>query len=269
MKEFVLELAGRQDGLQAKLNVMREYLQVYALKVLNDKGFFRSAAFLGGTALRLQYDLPRFSEDLDFSLEEKSNQGSSFESLIKKIKDEFVSAGYTLSVSYNDQKTVQHAFLKFEGLLFEAGISPLKNQKLSIKIEVDTNPPKGATHKTDIINKYFPVAFLSYDLSSLFAGKIHAVLSRKYTKGRDFFDIGWYLSKWKDLSPNFLLLKNALLQTGFNKEIPSEENWRACLYDVVKNTDWDKVRDDVENFLEQPKDLDVFSKENVLSLLSL
>jgi len=267
MKEFVLELAGRQDGLQAKLNVMREYLQVYTIKVLNDKGFFRSAAFLGGTALRFLYDLPRFSEDLDFSLEEKNSQGNSFESLIKKIKDEFVLAGYKLSVSYNDQKTVQHAFLKFEGLLFEAGISPLQNQKLSIKIEVDTNPPKGATRKTDIINKYFPVAFLSYDLSSLFAGKIHAVLSRKYTKGRDFFDIGWYLTKWKDLSPNFLLLKNALLQTGYNKEIPSEENWRMCLYAVVKNTDWDKVRGDVENFLEQPKDLDVFSKENVLALL--
>lgn len=267
MKEFVLELASRQDSLNAKLNMMREYLQAYVLRVLNDEVFFRSAAFLGGTALRFLYDLPRFSEDLDFSLEEKDNKGYSFEHLIKKIKDEFVSAGYKISVSYNDQKTVQHAFLRFEELMYEAKISPLKNQKLSIKIEIDTNPPRGVIYKKDIINKYFPVAFLSYDLSSLFAGKLHAVFSRKYTKGRDFFDIGWYLSKWKNLSPNFLLLRNSLLQTGYNKEIPSEENWRSCLYAVVENTDWYKVREDVENFLEQPKDLEVFSKENVLSLI--
>lgn len=266
MKEFVLELAAKQDSLNAKLNVMREYLQAYVLRILNDEGFFRSAAFLGGTALRFLYGLPRFSEDLDFSLEEINIKEYSFEQLVKKIKGEFVSAGYKISVSYNDQKTVQHAFLRFEELMFEAGISPLKGQKLSIKLEIDTNPPKGAIHKKDIINKYFPVAFLSYDLSSLFAGKLHAVFSRKYTKGRDFFDIGWYLSKWRDLTPNFLLLRNSLLQTGYKKEIPSAKNWRKCLYRTVKNADWDKVRGDVENFLEQPKDLDVFSKENILSL---
>ena len=118
--------------------------------------------------------------------------------------------------------------------MFEAGISPLKNQKISIKIEIDTNPPSGALYKKTITNKYFPVAFLSYDLPSLFAGKLHAVFSRKYTKGRDFFDIGWYLSKWSDLSPNFLLLKNSLLQTGYDKEIPTNENWHKCLFDVVK-----------------------------------
>lgn len=267
MKEFVLELASREDSLNAKLNVMREYLQAYALRVLNDEGFFRSAAFLGGTALRFLHGLPRFSEDLDFSLGGEDCEGYSFEHLIKKIKNEFDSAGYRLSVSYNDQKTVQHAFLRFEELMFEAGISSLRNQKLSIKIKIDTNPPAGAVYRKDIINKYFPVAFLSYDLSSLFAGKLHAVLSRKHTKGRDFFDIGWYLSKWKALIPNFILLKNSLLQTGYKKEIPSEKNWRRCLHEVIKNTDWDKVRGDVENFLEQPKDLEVFSKENILSLI--
>lgn len=266
MKEFVLELAGRQDTFNAKLNVMREYLQAYALRVLHDEGFFRSAAFVGGTALRFLYDLPRFSEDLDFSLEKKPKEYS-FEQLMKKVKDEFVAAGYTLSVSYNDKKTVQHAFLRFEELMYEAKISPLKNQKIAIKIEIDTNPPSGAIHTKNIMNKYFPVAFLSYDISSLFAGKLHAVLIRKYTKGRDFFDIGWYLSKWNNLNPNFVLLGNSLRQTGYTKKIPSEKNWRTVLHDTVKHTDWDKVRSDVENFLEQPKDMNVFSKENILSLI--
>jgi len=104
-------------------------------------------------------------------------------------------------------------------------------------------------------------------LPSLFAGKLHAVLSRKYTKGRDFFDIGWYLSKWKDLSPNIPLLKNALLQVGWKKDFPNQENWREYLYEVVKNVDWKRVRQDVENFLENPSDLSIFSQENVLSLI--
>ncbi|MEW5758844.1 MAG: nucleotidyl transferase AbiEii/AbiGii toxin family protein [Candidatus Omnitrophota bacterium] len=266
MKEFALELAAKQEGLSAKLNTMREYVQAYTLKILNDAGFFRYSAFLGGTALRFLYDLPRFSEDLDFSLEQKEKEYS-FVNLIEKIKSEFVLAGYKISVSFNDQKTVHSAFLKFEELLYEARISPLKSQKFSIKIDIDTNPPKGAITKKDIINKYFPIMFLSYDLSSLFAGKLHAVFSRKYTKGRDFFDIGWYLSKWKGLAPNFALLKNSLTQTGYSGEFPNEQNWRDCLYKAIENTDWNKVKKDIENFLETQKDLEVFSKENILLLV--
>ena len=265
MKDYVVELVSKQTGFNTKLNIMCEYLQSYTLRILQDEGVFRSTAFLGGTALRFLYNLPRFSKDLNFSI--ASNMEYSFVDIIKKIKEEFILAGYDISVSYNDKKTVQHAFLKFAGLMYEAGISPLKEQKFSIKIEVDTNPPEGAVLKTDIVNKYFPFSFLSYDLESLFAGKLHALLNRKYTKGRDFFDIGWYLSRWKDLSPNMTLLKNALLQTGWEKEIPSERTWRECLYDVVKKADWEKVRQDVENFLENASDVNVFSKENVLKLI--
>ena len=267
MKDYALELASKRTNFNAKLNIMREYLQAYTLRVLYDGGVFRSTAFLGGTALRFLYDLPRFSEDLDFSVTRKTEY--CFIDIIKKVKEEFVLAGYDISVSYNDKKTVQHAFFKFKGLMYSAGISPLKEQKFSIKIEIDTNPPEGAVLKTYIVNKYFPISFLSYDLGSLFAGKLNALLNRKYTKGRDFFDIGWYLSRWKDLSPNIALLKNGLLQTGWEKEIPSEETWRKSLYSIVEKTDWEKVKQDVENFLENPSDLSVFSKENILGLIQL
>ena len=265
MKDYVLELASKHTNFNAKLNIMREYLQAYALRVLYDEGVFRSTAFLGGTALRFLYDLPRFSEDLDFSITKKT--GYSFLDIIKKVKQEFALAGYDISVSYNDKKTVQHAFFKFRGLMYEAGISPLKDQKFSIKIEVDTNPPEGAVLKTYIVNKHFPISFLSYDLGSLFAGKLNALLNRRYTKGRDFFDIGWYLSRWKDLSPNITLLKNGLLQTGWKKELHSEETWREFLCNVIEKTDWEKVKQDVENFLENSSDVNVFSKENVLNLI--
>ncbi|MFA5090360.1 MAG: nucleotidyl transferase AbiEii/AbiGii toxin family protein [Candidatus Omnitrophota bacterium] len=265
MKDYLLELTAKQSGYNAKLNAMREYLQAYTLRIMHDDGVFRTTAFLGGTALRFLYDLPRFSEDLDFSLAKKG--GHRFPELIERVKGELVSAGYDAAVTCNEKKTVCNSFIRFEGLLYEAGISPLKSQKFSIKIEIDTDPPEGAILKTDIINKYFPISFLSYDLPSLFSGKIHALLSRKYTKGRDFFDLGWYLSKWKDLTPNFTLLGNALKQTGWQGKIPSENTWKDFLSKVVHEADWRKVKQDVENFLENPRDLEIFTKENVLNLL--
>ena len=268
MKDYCLELASRQTGFNAKLNIMREYLQAYTLRIMHEEGVFRSTAFLGGTALRFLYGLPRFSEDLDFSIVHKASGAHGFAGLVKKIKEELNLAGYYVSVAYNDEKTLQHAFIKFEGLMHEAGISPLKSQKFSIKLEIDTNPPDGAVLKTDIVNKYFPLAFLSYDLESLFAGKLHALLCRNYTKGRDFFDLAWYLSKWKELTPNFILLANALRQTKWKGKFPAKDTWRSQIKKVVNKTDWNLVGNDVENFLENQTDLSVFTKENALGLLT-
>lgn len=265
MKDYLLDLVGKQSGYNTKLNAMREYLQAYTLRIMHDQGVFRTTAFLGGTALRFLYGLPRFSEDLDFSLVKKDEH--CFTALIKKVKEELSLSGYNVTATCDEERTVCNSFIKFEGLLYEAGLSPLKSQKFSIKIEIDTNPPEGAVLKTDIINKYFPIAFLSYDLPSLFAGKTHALLSRKYTKGRDCFDLGWYLSRWKDLAPNFTLLENALRQTGWQKEIPSAKTWKKIVAGVVRGIDWKKVTQDVENFLENSRDLEIFTKENILMLL--
>lgn len=266
MKTYCLELTSQKQGYNEKLNTMREYLQAYILRIMHDEGVFRFAAFLGGTALRFLYGLPRFSEDLDFSLENKGVLD--FTVLMKKIGDELKSAGYEVSVSYNEQKTVNSAWVRFSGLMYETGLSSLKAQKFSIKIEIDTNPPRGAILKTDIVNKYFPLSFLSYDIASFFAGKLSALLTRQYAKGRDFFDLGWYLSKWEGLTPNSHLLQNALVQAEWKGEMPSEDNWRMFIHKVVSHTDWKKVRNDVLNFLENPKDLEIFSKENLLNLIA-
>jgi Domain of unknown function (DUF1814). len=266
MKDYCLELVSKKTQINDKINIMREYLQAYALRVFHDRGMFRSMAFVGGTALRFLHGLPRFSEDLDFSLTRQNRKYSISENMVV-LRDEFLLAGYDVSVSYNDKKTVQSAFVKFEGLLKEAGISNLPHQKLSIKIEIDTNPPEGAVFVTEIVNKYFPISFLSYDTPSLFAGKLHAFLSRKYLKGRDFFDIAWYLSKWKGLAPNIILLQNALLQTGWKKERINENNWRSIIAENIKAADWRKVEEDLKNFLERPSDIDVFTKEVLLRLV--
>lgn len=265
MKEYVLELTRAKADFNAKLNTMREYLQAYILRIMHDEGVFRTTAFVGGTALRFLHNIPRFSEDLDFSLVKK--RGYEFLEILNKIKRELKSAGYNVDLTYKTEKAVQNAFVKFFGLMYEAEISPHKGQTLSVKIELDTNPPKGAVLKNEIVNKYFPIAFLSYELSSLFAGKLHALLMRKYTKGRDFFDLGWYLSRWKGISPNITFLQNALKQTGWNKKMPTKENWIDYLYEVVKGADWKKVNQDVKNFLENSSDANIFSKENVLGLI--
>lgn len=265
MKEYVLELTRAKADFNAKLNTMREYLQAYILRIMHDEGVFRTTAFVGGTALRFLHNIPRFSEDLDFSLVKKRRY--QFPDILNKIKRELELAGYSVDLTYKTEKAVQNAFVKFFGLMYEAGISPHKGQAFSVKIELDTDPPKGPVLKNEIVNKYFPIAFLSYELSSLFAGKLHALLTRKYTKGRDFFDLGWYFSRWKDISPNVAFLQNALKQTGWNKKLPTKESWKDYLYKIVKAADWKKVNQDVKNFLENPSDVNIFTQENILRLI--
>ena len=116
MKGDLVPLVLKKEGVTAKMNTMREYLQAYTLRIMYDNGVFRSTAFLGGTALRFLYDLPRFSEDVDFSLVKKGEERD-FPYIVKKIKDEFNSMHYDITVSSNDKNIVQTAFFKFEGLM--------------------------------------------------------------------------------------------------------------------------------------------------------
>ena len=152
--------------------------------------------------------------------------------------------------------------------MFEAELSPLKSQNFSVKLEIDTKPPAGGATQTRMVNKFFPVTFLTFDLPSLFAGKIHALLTRPYTRGRDYFDLSWYLSRNKGLEPNFVLLKNALTQTDYKKKFPESGNWRQVLMEKLKKTDWETIQSDVKNFLENPNDLEALSIDNFRSLLS-
>lgn len=266
MREYLLELVAKHGGYNERLNIMREYLQAYILRLMHDAGAFRRIAFVGGTALRFLHALPRFSEDLDFSAVEPAP--GAFPALLKKLKDGLELAGYQTAIVYDDQKTVLTASIKFQGLLQAAGMTGHKTQLLSIKIEIDSNPPAGAGLEARLVNKYFPVAFQAYDIPSLFAGKLHCVYTRKCLKGRDYFDIGWYLSKWPDLKPNLVMLGNALKQSSWKGEFPEEATWRKMLYEKTAAADWQKVKRDVENFLETPGDRDIFTKENILGLIS-
>lgn len=267
MKDYVLELASKAKDNSTKLNIIREYLQALILRIIQEKGKSKNIAFLGGTALRMLYGLPRFSEDLDFSL--VNNKNYEFTKLLSEIKANLITSGFEISITLKNEKAVQSAFIKFSSLLYETEISPMKSQNLSIKIDVDTNPPLGAITQIMPLLIHFPIEVMTYDPSSLFSGKCHAILCRNYTKGRDFFDLAWYLTNWKTLIPNFELLKNSLRQTN-SELIPDNPNsWVELLIQKVNETDWDNVEKDVRIFLERANDLQVFSKNNITNLLKI
>lgn len=265
MKDYLLNLAAQTENKTAKLNVMREYLQVYALRVLFEKGHFTKVAFVGGTALRFIQNLPRFSEDIDFSLTNKA--GYDFEEMLNDIKRAFISANYSIAVKYDMERTVHVAFLKFPELMHMAGLTHRKDQNLSIKVDVDTNPPKGANLANTLVNKYFPITFTHYDLPSLFAGKLHAIFTRPYVKGRDYFDLTWLVSRDRNLNPNIELLNNALEQTK-NPLNVTLKNWRIKVMERVESADWAKIVSDVEKFSEDPRFIDSMKPEYLRSILT-
>jgi predicted nucleotidyltransferase component of viral defense system len=266
MKEFLLEIIQSNPDPIRKRNLVREYLQARILEALQRSGAMIPLAFQGGTALRFLYSISRFSEDLDFALE-RSAASYDFRSYLKEIQSVFVAEGYTLQIKVNDQKTVNSAFIRFNGLLYDLKLSPQPTEALSVKIEVDTNPPKGAGLETDLVRRYIPLNLQHHDRASLLAGKLHAVLQREYAKGRDLYDLMWYLSDTKWPEPNLVLLDNALLQTNWQGELPDPENWRGLIFNRLRILDWNAALADVRPFLERPDELDLLTLENLGRLL--
>lgn len=246
--------------------LLREYLQARILETLQTQGAFENWAFVGGTALRFLYDMPRFSEDLDFSLTHTKTDPHFLDHL-KRIKTMLVSEGIDAEIKSRTSGAVQMAMVKCSGLLREAGLSPLASEKISIKVEIDTNPPAGAKLETSIVRRHRLLHILHYDKASLFAGKLHALLTRSYTKGRDVYDLLWYLSDRKWPEPNLIFLNNALRQTNWDGEAIGKETWRQQLRERVISLDWPAVLADVRPFIERPNELAMLTKESLLNLL--
>jgi hypothetical protein len=106
-----------------------------------------------------------------------------------------------------------------------------------------------------------------HDRSSLLAGKLHALLQRPYLKGRDVYDLLWFLSDPDWPEPNLTMLNNALEQTGWDGPPLTERNWRAVVRDRLHHRSWERVVDDVRPFLEPRADLTLLSYENVMHVL--
>lgn len=253
MKPLLIEkLRGETDAFRRR-SLTREFLQARILLSLQDHGAFSNWAFLGGTALRFLYNLPRYSEGLDFSLTTPKTDAR-FEKLMRAVRSDLQAEAYGVEIKVRADKAVASAMVKFRGLLHEVGISPLRDETLAVKIEIDTNPPAGGETGIKAVRRYFMLNLQHYDPASLLAGKLHAVLSRKYTKGRDLYDLAWYLADPTWPQPNIPLLANALRQTAWSGEGPTISNWRQIVANKLKTLDWGAALDDVSPFLERPED---------------
>ena len=264
MKEQAIGLVQNVQAPAEKLNILREYLQAFAMRSLHESEAYACLSFVGGTALRFVYDLPRFSENLDFSLENPT--GYDPLKWLKKLKRDMTLAGFDTAISWNDRKTVHTAWVKVAGLLKETGLAAMAGQNLSIKLEIDSQPPAGAETISTVINRHLMFALQHHSLSSLMAGKVHALLTRKYSKGRDWYDLLWYLGHRPPTVPNLGLLKNALDQTQGTGTFQSAD-WRGLLLGKVHGQDFSTLLQDVEPFLERSQDAKLMTAEHFQSLL--
>lgn len=254
------------SGEHLRPSLVREFLQCMALRALHEGHDFGRIAFVGGTALRLAHGLPRFSEDLDFSLVE--GQALDFERIAVEISRHYAASGIDVHTSRKEKGAVKILWLKFPKLLHEMGVTRDPRRVLSIKLEIDSRPPCGAAIERRLVNRHFPVAIVLYDLPSLFAGKLHAILTRAYVKGRDFYDLVWYRTRQPGLEPNFTLLNAALAQTGWQGEEILPVNWRRIVKGRIAEVDWEAIVRDISPFLEDEGDLKAMRLEYVLPLFS-
>ena len=266
MKAYIEHILRDETDPVTRRNMVREYLQARILECLQRAGAMVPLAFHGGTALRFLYAIPRYSEDLDFALE-KPGTSYDFRAYLRAIQEQFVKEGYEVGIKLNDNKTVNAAFVRLNHLLYEFGLSPQRDEVLTVKIEVDTNPPAGAELDTTLVRRHVTLRLQHHDRASLLAGKLHAVFQRRYAKGRDLFDLMWYLSDPGWPNPNLMLLQNALRQTGWDGPVPNENNWRDILGERLGKIDWKRGVTDVKPFLERANDVDLLTRENFEKLL--
>ncbi len=266
MKEYLAAQLRKADPVAGR-HLVREVLQAKVLASLQRAGAMIPLAFHGGTALRFLYAISRFSEDLDFALE-RAGRGYDFRAYLRAVRGDFEREGYVLDVKANDRKVVHSAFVRFRGLLYELGLSPHRTEVLAIKIEIDTRPPEDAVLETTVVRRHATLQLQHHDRASLLAGKIHAVLQRVYTKGRDLYDLLWYLSDPGWPAPNLAMLRSALAQSGWEGSELDESSWRDVVEQRVADLDWAKVLGDVRPFVESPADLETLTRENLLRVLS-
>jgi len=258
-------LQDRRDSVHGR-NILREYLQARILDCLQRSGAMIPLAFHGGTALRFLFNHSRHSEDLDFALEQ-AHSAYDFRSYLVTIQSEFTLEGYELDLRVSEDKAVHSAFIRFRGLLNEMGLSANRDETFAVKIEVDTDPPEGAVLDTTVVRRHLTLQLQHHDRASLFAGKLHAVLQCGFTKGRDLYDLLWYLGDPQWPEPNLRLLNNALRQTGWERYALTKDSWREIVRQQIEGVDWKLVRDDVLPFLESPAEIDLLTKENLLRVL--
>jgi len=267
MKPYLEHLLKDASDSEQRRGLVREYLQARMLECLQQAGAFLCLSFHGGTSLRFLYDLPRYSEDLDFSLD-RLQETYDFVKYLNMIKTQFSAENYQVEVrTQRDQPVVNKAFVRFRGLLFELGLSPHADEVIAIKLEVDTRPPDFAKAESTVLTRHVALHLRHHDQASLFAGKLMALLSREYIKGRDWFDLWWYLEQTDWPLPNFAYLNRGLQQAGVQETL-TEKNWKPILRARLQALNWENVFRDVEPFIIGLDQLSGFNQEHLIELLN-
>lgn len=266
MKEHLAELVRQTPTPTQGRNLVREYLQARILAALQRAGAMIPLAFHGGTALRFLYAHGRYSEDLDFALE-GDHQRYDFHRCLQAIRAELTPEGYTVELKVNDRKSVHSAFVRFPNLLYDLGLSGQPSEVFTVKLEVDTNPPSGAGLATTVVRRFVVLQLQHHDQASLLSGKLHAILHRSYTKGRDIYDLLWYLSDPAWPPPNLVLLNNALAQTDWQGGVLTEANWREQVRERLRTLGWKDIQADVRPFVEPGFDLNLLTLTNLERVL--
>jgi predicted nucleotidyltransferase component of viral defense system len=277
IKEWIAEY--NPKNTDDVLSALREIMQEVALAGLSRTDFFEKAAFYGGTALRIFYGLDRFSEDLDFSLL-KSDPDFSLEPYFDAILAEFKSIGMQVSIREKEKKektNIDSAFLKsetewkeliLEDIVKQAGIKST-NRTMKIKIEVDRRPPLGFTTENKLLTRPFSFYVKCFNKPSLFAGKMHALLFRKWknrVKGRDWYDLEWYIKKGIPLDLRHFALRAK--DTGdWTKEDLTQEDVLELLREKFKTVSFDNVKEDVIPFIKDDKVLEIWGEQYFNDLL--
>jgi predicted nucleotidyltransferase component of viral defense system len=252
-------------------NATHEVMQQVTLAGLYRGGFFDHAAFYGGTCLRIFHNLPRFSEDMDFSLLKPDNNFS-LENYFEPIVAEFKALGKDVVISKKKKTTmtnVESAFLKEDTEIYDLQFST--ERKIRIKIEVDTLPPLGFSTEYKLLLLPFSFMTRCYTLPDLYAGKMHAFLFRNWqnrVKGRDWYDFEWYVRN--DIVLNFShLQKRAEQINALTKKEFMPTTFKKMLKERIEKTNIETVKNDVRPFLKNPQELEIWSTDYFLQLADM
>jgi len=268
IKEWIEEYkpGTKEEAIQA----LREIMQEIALAGLQRTGFFEKAAFYGGTALRIFHGLERYSEDLDFSLL-AADENFSLEPFLKGIARECAALGLEVTVSAKEKtnKTnIDSAFLKADTIVNEIILTAVVPQEklgmspsIKIKIEVDKKPPLGFTTEEKLLIKPFSFYVKCFVLPDLFAGKMHALLFRKWknnVKGRDWYDMEWYIKKGVPLNLDHLL-KRAQDSGDWKADTMSQQDFQKLLQEKIDTVSMDAIKNDIVRFIKDESVLEIWS----------
>lgn len=281
MNNIIEQMLSKYDikNTNDEINALKEIIQEIVLAGLSRGNFFNEAAFYGGTALRVFYNLDRFSEDLDFALI-SPNKEFNLKNYFNYIENELKAYGINLKIELkekNKSSNITSAFLKGNTLEHILRFFPNEEEHtynsilkdLKIKFEIDINPPLGATYEDKYKLLPSPHIIKVYDKESLFAGKIHAILCRGWqnrVKGRDLYDYVFFLAN--NTKVNIELLKNKLIESNYIKE---EDNFdiatvKQLLINKFNEIDYNNAKEDIIPFIKNLESVNLWSKEFFINI---